>query len=115
MSSFCTYFFLTFLDEPSEQPQTGGEDGDASDGGLDSYSSVTPSFSETSVLLTKASSEPSDSAFTSVWLHLINYFQEKINDLLQLDGLHAIPFLQVCSSYLNDFLTLATRILLILN
>ena len=75
-----------------------GDECDNSDVGQDS-----PSFSEESsqqqqLLPPKGqitTSEHNDSSFNAVWLHLIKYFLKRIRDLLDLDGLQAIPFLQV--------------------
>ena len=76
-----------------ENVPTGDDEGENSDIEADS-----PSFSETSNQLVTSSSscnDTSDSSFTAVWLHLINHFLHKIEDILDLDGLQAIPFLQV--------------------
>ena len=89
--------WIFFSDDIPENNQTGDEN-DNSDVGQDS-----PSFSEESAqqqqLLPAKSqittSEQNDSSFNAVWLHLIKYFLKKISYLLELDGLQAIPFLQV--------------------
>ncbi|XP_057290056.1 E3 ubiquitin-protein ligase UBR4-like isoform X1 [Hydractinia symbiolongicarpus] len=86
--------FTTDQDEPQEIQPDEVDEGDAelSDVGQESFSE-SPRFIETSQLIN--STDKQDKSFTILWGRLLEMFKDKIVDLLELDGLQAIPLLQV--------------------
>lgn len=77
------------------------DEGDAelSDVGQESFSE-SPRFIETSQLIN--STDKQDKSYTILWGRLLEMFKDKIADLLELDGLQAIPLLQVCMVVLSS-------------
>ena len=87
---------MTLDDQVDRSPEVDEADGDISDAGQGSFAE-SPSFIETPNLM---SSEPPDATFSSLWARLLEIFKNQIPSLMELNGLQAVPFLQVSEHFL---------------